>query len=127
MKRLLSFIPFIALTITCFGQNVSETTLNNLLDGKWLNSADSALTVTISGDTIRELIGGTQPEWDIYTYKITTHNSDHREVQKSPTGYYLEEKDTEDGETECGSIQKITPDNITIVFPDDELVLARIK
>ena len=98
-----------------------------MLAGKWLNADDSALSVNINGDTIKEFTGGSMPESDIYTYKITTHNCDHSELKKSPSGYYLEEKDTEDGECQCGSIQNISQDSITIIFPDDELVLARIK
>jgi len=127
MKRLMYVVILSGLSFSCFGQSLNETKLHSLLIGNWVNLDDSVLTVSISRDSIIEFTNGVQPEADLYTYHITRHNCDQKTFQKSPTGYYLTEKDRDDGECHCGAIQTVSTDRVTITFPDDLLILKRIQ
>ena len=126
MRRLFYFTLLSCLSINCLGQALNETKLRSILVGKWINLDDSVLTVSISKDSIIEFTNGNQPESDLFTYRITRHNCDHKTFNKSTTGYYLTEKDKDDGECHCGAIQNVSRDEVTITFADDLLILKRI-
>jgi hypothetical protein len=126
MRRLLFLLFLSGFSLGCLGQNLNEVKLRKMLVGRWLNLDDSALTVKITRDSIVQSTNGTYPEADLYTYRITRHNCDNKDSIKSPIGYYLKEKDTDDGECLCGAIQSISKDSVRITFTDDLLVLKRI-
>lgn len=126
MKKIYYTLFFLVFSAACFGQSLNEAKLKSLLIGYWRNLDDSALTVKITRDSIIESTNGIYAEADLYTYRISRQGCAEKPLDKSPTGYYLNEKDTDDGERLCGSIQSVSKDEITITFADDLLILKRI-
>ncbi len=126
MKKIIYSIFLLMITTACFGQNINETKLKSILIGEWRNLDDSALTVKITRDSIIQSTNGVYAEADMFIYHINRNGCHGKSTAKSQTGYYVNEKDTDDGETLCGSIQSISKDQVTITFADDLLVLKRI-
>lgn len=126
MKKVFYLLFFLLFSVACFGQNLKETTLKSYMMGYWLNLDDTALTVNITRDSIIQSTNGSYAEADLYTYRITRHGC-RGNRDKSPTGYYVTEKDSDDGESLCGTVLMASKNQITISFPDDLLVLKRIR
>ncbi len=127
MKKVFYSILFLLFSVACFGQHINEPKLKSFLVGHWQNLDDSALTVKITNDSIIQSTNGIYAEADFYTYRISRHGCHGNSTIISPTGYYLTEKDSDDGELLCGSVEFASKDQITITFPDDLLVLKRIR
>jgi hypothetical protein len=127
MKKIYYSMLLLLVSAACFGQGINEKKLKSLLIGEWRNLDDSALTVKITQDSIIQCTNGIYAESDLYTYHISRKGCQGNCAGKSSTGYYVNEKDTDDGENLCGSIQSVSKDQITIVFADDLLVLKRMS